>query len=179
MRVASVMLFRRPAPFGGSLLMRFQCLRSPRLLSCVHATAFRQHGKNESCGGAKHEPNLPNVRNLGSEFTVEDWTLMPLPEEAVEDIIPEPIVPGIERKWNEKMKQRQDLLKAESDGTGKIRLKDRLRKKNIEARKLRRKWVDKSFGANKGRKSSEIFFSECLDSQQEITEKEDDTLDVY
>ena len=62
---------------------------------------------------------------------------MPLAEEAVEDIIPE--LPAIERKWIQKMNQRQDLLKAESKNATKFRLKDQLRQKNIEARRLRRK----------------------------------------
>ena len=174
MRVASVLPLRRSTFFGKMLCLKVQCPRRPRFSPCVHTTGYLQRGENIPSDGKEPISYVSDARDWWRDSTAEG---MPLAEEAVEDVIPE--LPAIERKWIQKMNQRQDLLKAESKNATKFRLKDRLRQKNIEARRLRRKFVSKKFGGNKFRKDSELFFSERVDTRQETTETEDETLDVY
>ena len=177
MRVANVLPLHRSTFFRKRLCRKVLCPRRPRFSSCIHTTGCLQRGENVPSGEKEHISHLSDAKSTLRESDAEGWTIMPLAEEAVEDVIPE--LPAIERKWIQKMNQRQDLLKAESKNATKFRLKDRLRQKNIEARRLRRKFVSKKFGGNKFRKDSELFFSERVDTRQETTETEDETLDVY
>ena len=179
MRVANVLPLHRSTFFRKRLCLKVLCPRRPRFSSCIHTTGCLQRGENVPSGEKEHISYLSDARSTWRESDAEGWTIMPLAEEAVEDIIPEPQVSAIERKWIEKMKQRQDLLKADTDNATKFRLKDRLRKKKLEARRLRRKFVSKKYGGNKGREGSEVFSSERVDTRRGTTETEDDTLDVY
>ena len=61
---------------------------------------------------------------------------MPLAEEAVEDIIPEPQVSAIERKWIEKMKQRQDLITADIKERDKVSAEGSIARKKHRSKKI-------------------------------------------
>ena len=59
--------------------------------SCIHTTGCLQRGENVPSGEKEHISHLSDAKSTLRESDAEGWT-MPLAEEAVEDIIPEPQV---------------------------------------------------------------------------------------